>query len=218
MGLRPFIHVNCAMSADGKIAGCDRRQVKISSGEDKERVKDLRRTYDAILVGVGTVIADDPHLTVKGLDRNENPIRIVLDPDGRTHDDALVLDDRSDTIIITSEKCSKKWKNALCIRSADRIDLPTVLDTLANMGIESILVEGGGETIASFFRNGTVDRYTVFVSGMVIGGRSAPTPVDGDGWVKENGVCMNLISSEVLGNGVLLTFEPQWDGSIMNLK
>jgi len=218
VGLRPFIHINCAMSADGKIAGCDRRQVKISSGEDKERVKELRRMYDAILVGVGTVIADDPHLTVKGLGRNENPVRIVLDPDGRTPDDALVLDDRSDTIIVTSEKCSKEWKNALCIRSSDNIDLPAVLDALAHMGIESILVEGGGETIASFFRNGAVDRYTVFVGGVVIGGRSAPTPADGDGWVRENGVHMDLVSSEVLGNGVLLTFEPQLDGSIMNLK
>jgi len=218
MGLRPFIHVNCAMSADGKIAGCDRRQVRISSGEDKERVMGLRRTYDAILVGVGTIIADDPHLTVKGLGRSENPIRIILDPDGRTPDDALVLDDRAETLIVTSEECSKEWKNAMCVRSAGRIDIPAVLDMLAHMGIESILVEGGGETIASFFRAGMVDRYSVFVGGMVIGGRSAPTPVDGDGWAKENGICMRLISSEMLGNGVLLTFEPQWDGSIMNLK
>ena len=82
--MRPFIHVNCAMSADGKIAGSDRRQVRISSEEDKQRVKNLRRQYDAILVGVGTVLADDPHLTVKGLSYDENPIRIVLDPHGRT--------------------------------------------------------------------------------------------------------------------------------------
>jgi 2,5-diamino-6-(ribosylamino)-4(3H)-pyrimidinone 5'-phosphate reductase len=218
MGLKPFVHVNCAMSADGKIAGCDRRQVRISSGEDMERVKTLRRTYDAILVGVGTVLADDPHLTVKGLGYEENPLRIVLDPDGRTPDGALVLDGRAGTVIVTSGTCTRQWNNAVHIRSGNRIDLPEVIHDLAHMGIESILVEGGGETIASFFRHGLVDRYTVFVGGLVIGGRSAPTPADGDGWVRENGVPMRLVSSETLGNGVLLTFEPHSSCSITNLK
>ena len=82
--MRPFIHINCAMSADGKIAGVERKQIRISSDEDKDRVKGLRRKYDAILVGVGTVISDDPHLTVKGLSKEENQVRIVLDPNGRT--------------------------------------------------------------------------------------------------------------------------------------
>jgi len=208
MGLRPFVHVNCAMSADGKIAGCERKQVTISSGEDKERVKALRRTYGAILVGVGTVVADDPHLTVKGLGYDDNPVRIVIDPDGRTPDGSLVLDGRARTVIVTSETCKRQWKNAICVRSVGRMDLPAVLDVIARMGIESVLVEGGGETIASFFRAGLVDRYTVFVGGIVIGGRSAPTPADGDGWVKDNGINMRLVSSEVLGNGALLTFEP----------
>jgi len=208
MGLRPFVHVNCAMSADGKIAGADRKQVTISSDEDKERVKALRRTYDAILVGVGTVVADDPHLTVKGLGYDDNPVRIVIDPDGRTPDDALVTDGRARTVIVTSETCTKQWKNAICVRSVGRMDLPAVLDVIARMGVESILVEGGGETIAPFFRDDLVDRYTVFVGGLVIGGRYAPTPADGEGWVKENGMKMRLISSDVLGNGALLTFEP----------
>jgi 2,5-diamino-6-(ribosylamino)-4(3H)-pyrimidinone 5'-phosphate reductase len=86
--MRPFIHVNCAMSADGKIAGPDRKQMRISSDEDIARVRELRKGYDSILVGVGTVISDDPHLTVKGLSYDDNPIRIVIDPDGRTPDDA----------------------------------------------------------------------------------------------------------------------------------
>ena len=89
------------MSADGKIAGEDRTQVRISSDEDKSRVKNLRRKYDSILVGVGTVIADDPHLTFKDGDYDTNPIRIVLDPHGRTPDDALVLDDRAPTVMVT---------------------------------------------------------------------------------------------------------------------
>ncbi len=209
--MRPFVHVNCAMSADGKIAGTDRTQVTISSDEDKTRAKGLRRKYDAILVGVGTVIADDPHLTLKDLDYDTNPIRIVLDPHGRTPDEAQVLDERAPTIMVTLEDCERDWDCEEILRTGDEmIDLEELLEELAEeMGIENILVEGGGETIASFFRAGLVDRYTVFVGGLVIGGRDSPTPCDGSGWVKEGGIPMRLISSETLGNGALLTFEPQ---------
>ena len=207
--MRPFVHVNCAMSADGKIAGVDRRQVTISSNEDKVRVKDLRRRYDAILVGVGTVIADDPHLTVKDLNYDTNPIRVVIDPNGRTPDDALVLDDRAPTIMVTTKGCNREWDCEEIIRSGETIDLSKVLEELAEeVGIENILVEGGGETIASFFKDGLVDRYTVFIGGKVIGGRTSPTPVDGEGWTAEGGIELVLKDTEVLGNGVLLTFDP----------
>lgn len=208
--MRPFIHVNCAMSADGKIAGSDRRQVRISSEEDKQRVKNLRRKYDAILVGVGTVLADDPHLTVKGLSYEENPIRIVLDPHGRTSHEALVVDSSAPTIIITNDYCEKTWDNADVIRCGDPLDLTKAMEMLAQEGIENILVEGGGETIASFFRNRMVDTYTVFVGSMIIGGRISPTPVDGDGWITEGGVKLELKGSEVLGDGVLLTYRPMF--------
>lgn len=208
--MKPFVHVNCAMSADGKIAGSDRKQVSISSDEDKQRVRELRRKYDAILVGVGTVISDDPRLTVKGLDYDSNPIRIVLDPNGRTPDDALVLNDEAPTVMVTSEKCGREWDCEETIRSTgDGIDLRKVLETLAEeIGIENILVEGGGETISRFFKEKLVDRYTVFIGGLIIGGRTSPTPVDGDGWVSEDGIRLNLISSEIISGGVLLTFTP----------
>lgn len=206
--MRPFIHVNCAMSADGKIAGSNRKQVRISSDEDKQRVKNLRRQYDAILVGVGTVLADDPHLTVKGATYEENPVRIVIDPHGRTPHEALVVNDAAPTIILTDDYCEKTWDNADVIRCGTPLDLDFAMDSLAKTGIESILVEGGGETIASFFRKGMVDRYTVFVGSMIIGGRISPTPVDGDGWIKEGGITLELKGSEVLGNGVLLTYGP----------
>ena len=210
--MRPFIHVNCAMSADGKIAGEDRTQVRISSDEDKSRVKNLRRKYDSILVGVGTVIADNPHLTFKDGDYDTNPIRIVLDPHGRTPDDALVLDDRAPTVMVTLEDCDRDWDCEEIIRSGrDEIDLEDVMEQLAeDIGIENVLVEGGGRTIASFFKAGIVDRYSVFVGGLVIGGAGAPTPCDGDGWIADKGVKMELRDCEVLGNGALLTFEPRF--------
>jgi len=198
------------MSADGKIAGVDRKQVRISSDEDKNRVKELRKRCDAILVGVGTIIADDPHLTVKELDYDTNPVRIVIDPHGRTPDDALVLDERAPTVMITSCDCDREWDCEEIIHFNGELCLEKILEILAeDIGIESILVEGGGETIASFFQEGLVDRYTVFIGGLVIGGRTAPTPVDGDDWVGEAGVKLILKDSMVMGNGVVLTFEPE---------
>ncbi|MBO4763935.1 MAG: dihydrofolate reductase family protein, partial [Candidatus Methanomethylophilaceae archaeon] len=174
--MRPFIHVNCAMSADGKIAGEDRSQVRISSEEDKARVKALRKKYDAILVGVGTVIADDPHLTLKGEKYENNPIRIVLDPHGRTPDEAQVLDDRAPTIMVTLEGCDREWDCEETIRAGKgEIDLAKLMEDLAEeIGIESILVEGGGFTISKLFKAKMVDRYTVFVGGLIIGGSGSP--------------------------------------------
>lgn len=210
--MRPFILVNCAMSADGKLAGAERKQIRISSDEDITRVKNLRRKYNAILVGVGTVIADDPHLTVKNATYDENPIRIVLDTNGRTPDSARVLDDKAPTVVITCEECTKDWPGVESVRCGKgRIDLPRAMEILAEeYGIENVIVEGGGEVIASFFREKLVDKYTVFVGGLIIGGRTAPTPADGEGWVAEGGVRLNLTNSEVLGNGVLLTFIPSY--------
>lgn len=209
--MRPFIHVNCAMSADGKIAGSDRTQVRISSDEDKTRVKGLRKKYDAILVGVGTVVSDDPHLTMKDGDYDTNPIRIVLDPHGRTPDEAQVLDERAPTIMVTLEDCDVEWDCEEIIRAGkESIDLPLVLEELAEFGIENVLVEGGGRTIASFFESKLVDRYSVFVGGLIIGGSDAPTPCDGAGWIAEGGIRMELRDCEVLGNGALLTFEPKY--------
>ncbi len=212
MTMRPFIHINCAMSADGKIAGEDRTQVRISSEEDKTRVSGLRRKYDSILVGVGTVVADDPHLTVKGASYDTNPIRIVLDPHGRTPDEARVLNEAAPTVMVTLEGCDREWDCEETIRMGkETIDLPGVMEALGeDIGIESVLVEGGGRTISEFFRAKLVDRYTVFVGGLVIGGADAPTPCDGSGWVSEDGVKLELMDCEVLGNGALLTFEPRF--------
>lgn len=206
--MRPFVHINCAMSADGKIAGAERKQVRISSDEDKARVKALRMKYDAILVGVGTIISDDPHLTVKGRSKEENQVRIVIDPHGRTPEDAQVTDDRARTVIVTSDDCARSWKSCDTVRCpGEDIDLDFVMDRLYSMGIRSILVEGGGTTISSFLRAGIFDVLTIYVGSMVIGGGTAPTPADGDGWVKEGGLKLVLKNVERMGDGVVLEYD-----------
>lgn len=201
------------MSADGKLAGAERKQIRISSEEDITRVKGLRKKYDAILVGVGTVIADDPHLTIKNATYEENPVRIVLDTHGRIPENARVLDDRAPTIIVTNNECQKNWgKDILVIRGGPgKIILADVMHILAQeLGIENVIVEGGGEVISSFFKEKLVDKYSVFVGGLIIGGRNAPTPADGDGWVVPEGVKLTLDSAEIMGNGALLTFTPNY--------
>jgi 2,5-diamino-6-(ribosylamino)-4(3H)-pyrimidinone 5'-phosphate reductase len=206
--MRPRVTINCAMTADGKIAGRSRRQLRISSPPDLDRVRSLRTSSDAILVGVGTVLADDPHLTIKGLPRERNPLRVVLDSTGRTPDHARVLDDRARTLMVTAEGCTRTWPGAEVLRTGmKKVDLEGVLDYLYHQGVRELMVEGGGETIFSFFQQGLVDRYTVFVGSLVVGGRSSPTPVDGEGLAEEEATRLRLVDCERLGDGVLLSYE-----------
>ncbi|MGE5379423.1 MAG: 2,5-diamino-6-(ribosylamino)-4(3H)-pyrimidinone 5'-phosphate reductase [Candidatus Saccharibacteria bacterium] len=206
--MMPTVTVNCAMTADGKIAGRSRKQLRISSSEDLERVKGLRASSDAILVGVGTVLADDPHLTVKGNPPEKNPLRVVLDSEGRTPRGAKVLDARARTLVATAEGCQATWPGAEVWRGGEeKVDVKGLLSYLHQRGIRSVMVEGGGETIFSFFEKGLVDRYLVFVGSLVIGGRSSPTPADGDGFVEADHARLKLLSCERLGEGVLLTYE-----------
>ncbi len=206
--MRPRVTINCAMTADGKLAGRTRRQVRISSPEDLERVRKLRASSDAILVGVGTILADDPHLTIKGSRSEDNPLRIVLDSKGRTPSSAKVLDGRARTIIATSEGCKRTWGGAEVLRlGKEKVDLALLLPKIFEMGVRDLLVEGGGETIWSFFANDLVDRYCVFVGSMILGGSDSPTPVDGAGFAEDRAPGLKLMGFERLGDGILLTYE-----------
>lgn len=211
--MRPRVTVNCAMSPDGKIATKEHRQIRISSPQDMERVKSLRASVDAILVGVGTVLADDPHLTVKGLAPEKNPLRVVLDSHGRTPDGAKVVNGSARTLIVTNDRCTKTWPNVETLRAGkESTDLAILLSKLHEMGVTTLLVEGGGETIWSFFRMDMVDVYSVYVGNDILGGRTAPSPVDGEGFPEAKKLHMELRSVERLGEGVLLTYERNGPG------
>ncbi|MCG7844899.1 MAG: 2,5-diamino-6-(ribosylamino)-4(3H)-pyrimidinone 5'-phosphate reductase [Methanomassiliicoccales archaeon] len=208
--MRPRVIVNCAMSPDGKIAGTERRQLRISSPEDMERVKRLRSECQAILVGAGTILADDPHLTVKGSPPEEQALRVVLDPRGKVPESSMVLDARARTLMVTNEECTRLYPGAETVRlGRGSIDLKALMGLLAERGVTTLLVEGGGETIFSFFRAGLVDIYSVYVGDFVIGGREAPSPVDGEGFRPGERIPLNLVSAERLGGGIHLTYEVQ---------
>jgi len=187
--------------------------VRISSEEDMRRVRQLRLECDAILVGVGTIVADDPHLTVKNEPREVQPLRVVLDPHGRTPDGAKVLNDQAATLIVTLENCTRDFLGRDVLRAGkDVIDLERLMEDLERRGIGSVLVEGGGATIWSLFSAGLVNEYRVYVGTRIIGGVTAPSPVDGAGFLENDSIALVLRCVERMGDGVLLTYEVMRDG------
>lgn len=209
------VFVNAATSADGKISDRTRSQVALSSVGDFERVDRLRAESDAILVGVGTVLADDPSLTVKDEKRRAedgNPTRVVLDSEARIPPDASVLDDEASTVVFVTERASDDRLAALrriatveLVESRDDCVEPSaVTASLAERGVERLMIEGGGETIASFLGAGLVDDVYVYVAPVFVGGREAPTLVDGEGFLDY--VNAKLENVERVGEGVVLRY------------
>jgi len=201
--------VNAAMSVDGKIALRDGQRARLSNEDDVQRVLGLRGRVDAILVGVGTVLKDDPKLTVKAETATDRrPVRIVLDSDGRTPEHARVLDGRAPTLIVTSEASERTFAHADVLRCGkEEVDLAALLDQLGGRGIRTLLVEGGSTVIWSFLRSGLVDELKVFVGSLVLGGRSAPTLAGGEGAASlSESIRLALERSERLGDGVLLEY------------
>ena len=213
--------VNAAMSVDGKLAARNREQLAISGPEDFDRVDRIRAAADGVMVGVGTVLADDPHLTLDVTDRRVqrqrhgrpgNPSRVVADSTARTPPDARILDDEATTYLLISKQAPEGRRTELADAGAelivagdDRVDLAAGVDRLADEGIERLMIEGGGELIFSAFDAGLVDELSVFVGSQLIGGRDAPTLADGDGFT-ENFPALTLDDIERLDDGVVLEY------------
>ena len=216
------VHVNAATSVDGKLSSRRREQVKISGDDDFARVDEIRAASDAVFVGVGTVLADDPHLTLdepalvserEARGDTPHPARVVADSRARTPLDARILDDEATTYVLVSEAAPEDRRTALedagavvVVAGDERVSFPAAFDALESHGVERVMVEGGGEVIFSLFDAGLVDELTLYVGSMVIGGRDAPTLADGEGFVTEF-PRLTLQGVERLDDGVLLTYE-----------
>ena len=212
--MRPRVIVNCAMSVDGKIALETRRQTRLSSEEDIARVHRLRNSCDAILVGIETVLGDDPGLLVKEkyVRKARRPLRVVLDSKGRTPPGAKAVSPDARTLIaVAGGPVPDRWgPNVEIFRAGPgpRVSLPALLAELERRGVRSLLVEGGGETIWSFLRAGLVDRLMIYVGSLALGGHG-PTPCGGEGAQRlEEAVRLKLLGTRRMGDGVLLTYEP----------
>ena len=214
---RPYVHVNCAISLDGRLAFAGGKRAMLSGPEDLVRVQRLRVELGAVLVGVGTILLDDPSLRVHWelLHRppGPSPVRICLDGRGRLPASARILDGTQPTIVATTASSTRRYPAAvetLVAGTGPEVDLAVLLRSLAHRGLRGVLVEGGAHVIASFLRAGLVDRMTVYVAPVLIGGREAPSLMAGpeshtpDDWVE-----LLRESVEPLDEGVLVSLRPR---------
>jgi diaminohydroxyphosphoribosylaminopyrimidine deaminase/5-amino-6-(5-phosphoribosylamino)uracil reductase len=183
---RPEVTLKWAMSLDGKIATATGESHWISSPKARQWSLGLREEHDAILVGSGTVLADDPRLDRRlGLALGPN-LRVILDRRLRTPPEATLLTVPGPVLIYT-ESTDPERRKALEAQGAEVVVLAVVepgvvLADLYQRGIRSVLVEGGGEVLASFVASGLYDQVMVDCAPLLIGGKSAPTPLGGEGF------------------------------------
>jgi 2,5-diamino-6-(ribosylamino)-4(3H)-pyrimidinone 5'-phosphate reductase len=220
---RPFIFINSAISADGKLSTKERKQILISGKLDFERMDDLRSQADAVMVGIGTILSDDPSLTVKSPERkaarkaagkSENPARIIVDSSARTPVNADIFK-KGDGIRIIAvsnaaplENVEKLAKMALVIKTeTNKVDLAELVGKLKKMGINTLMVEGGATLNWGMLSAGLVDEIYTFIGNLIIGGATSPTFTDGEGFSEAEVLELELLSMEKIGNGVLLKWK-----------
>jgi len=212
--LRPYIILNAAMTLDGKIA-TKKGSSEISGPEDLERVHHIRKDVDGIMVGINTLLADDPRLTVHKISSkaSDNPTRIVVDSRGRTPLDARILNNDAPTIIAVSKKAplSKvekfREKAEVLICGEERVDLVELMKNLKEKRINSLMLEGGSTLNFSMLKEGLVDEVRVCIAPMIVGGSQAKTLVDGSGIdFMKDAIQLKLNKSYPLGKDYILEY------------
>jgi diaminohydroxyphosphoribosylaminopyrimidine deaminase/5-amino-6-(5-phosphoribosylamino)uracil reductase len=190
---RPFVTLKVAASLDGKIATRTGESRWITGESARRRVHQLRNEMDAVLVGIGTVLRDNPLLTTRlGIAEQRDPIRVIVDNLARLPLRAQVVNRASTapTLLAVSQMAPRTKLEALeregiqvivVESSPRRVSLERLMEALGKRGILSIMVEGGAEINASALREGIVDKVLVFLAPILIGGKSTPTAVGGDG-------------------------------------
>jgi diaminohydroxyphosphoribosylaminopyrimidine deaminase/5-amino-6-(5-phosphoribosylamino)uracil reductase len=191
---RPFVVLKQAASTDGKTAAADGSSRWITSEDARADVQRLRAWSDAIVVGTGTAIHDDPSLTVRDerFARARPPVRIVVDPRGRLEPTARVFDDSAPTLLATTaeapEARTASWRHAgaevvVLDRDTDgRVAPAALLDVLGKRDVQGLVIEGGARLAWSFLRDDLVDRIVLYLAPTVLGGEGAPGVVGGEGF------------------------------------
>ncbi len=185
----PFVVAKFAMSLDGKIATRSGDSRWISNEASRREAHRLRAEDDAVMVGVGTALADDPRLTIRDvpLGARAQPLRVVADSAGRLPAGAAMLAEEGRTLVaVASDDAARRMEalgaEAVVATGADgRVDLPRLLSELGARDVMSLLVEGGATLHGALFAGGLVDKVVAFVAPVVIGGAGAPGPVGGEG-------------------------------------
>jgi diaminohydroxyphosphoribosylaminopyrimidine deaminase/5-amino-6-(5-phosphoribosylamino)uracil reductase len=176
---RPFVTAKIAVSLDGKAAAADGSSQWITGPTARRDSHRMRASADAVLVGVGTVLHDNPQLTVRlrGY-RGRQPLRVVLDSSCRTPPDAAILGDEAPTLIVTTDKATQEVEESLRARGVEivrlpardgRVDLNAVLETLGRRGVTDLLIEGGPTVIGDVVERSLADRYVFYVAPKLLG-------------------------------------------------
>jgi 2,5-diamino-6-(ribosylamino)-4(3H)-pyrimidinone 5'-phosphate reductase len=221
---RPHVFINVAMTADGKIDTFERKGSAISSQQDKERVDELRASADAILVGGRTLLDELPKLTVKSEALREervkrgsspNPIKVGVATSVASADIPLESDfikaGAARVVIFTTSQTSISQLETLRAHSVElfvhdelRVDLNKMMGTLKEIGVNRLMVEGGGTMNFELLRLGLVDELMIYVAPMIFGGANAPTLADGLGLARSAAIELKLQNIETHEDGGIL--------------
>ena len=214
---RPFVVMKTAMTLDGKIAAVGKKSGQITGNDAKRQVHVWRAMYDGIMVGLNTVKQDNPLLTVRlpGEHGGKNPQRIILDSTAQIPLTANVLTDGAakTLVAVTTRAPSERVERiiaaggeVIAAGDGERVDLPELMKILAARNICSVLAEGGGTVNFSLLKAGLVDKVHSFIAPKILGGATAPTPVDGAGIDSVNGaVKLHDVTVKQLGEDILVS-------------
>lgn len=218
--MKPYVILNAAMTLDGKIA-TKSGSSNISGEEDLIRVHELRKEVDAIMVGINTVIVDNPKLTAHKIDSTleDNPIRVVVDSKARTPIAAKVANKDAPTIIAVANSykndflMSDRYQNLknrveFYFSGEKQVNLKNLMHHLANEGVKTLMLEGGSTLNFSMLKEGLIDEIRICIAPMVVGGFEAKTLFDGEGFnTMEEAVKLDLVDSFKLGKDLILTYK-----------
>ncbi|AIF43091.1 bifunctional diaminohydroxyphosphoribosylaminopyrimidine deaminase/5-amino-6-(5-phosphoribosylamino)uracil reductase RibD [Virgibacillus sp. SK37] len=218
---QPFVTIKAATSLDGKIAASTGDSKWITSPESRRDVHQLRHEHDAILVGIHTIIQDNPRLTTRLPQGGKNPIRIILDTHLRISLEANVLTDQAvKTIIYTGNeadpdkvrKISNEFVEVVPLLSHD-ISIDEVLADLGNRNVMTVLVEGGSEIHASFVEDSAFQQLILYMAPKIIGGKHAVPFIGGNGApLVEQAKELEFIEMKQIGTDVKITARPRRKG------
>lgn len=213
---RPYVLLKYAMTADGKIATCTGESKWITGEAARAEVQQTRHEYRAIMVGVETVLADDPLLNCR-LPHARQPVRIVCDSNLRTPMDSRLMRTAKNYRTIIATICDDMQKIARfrplgaeilqCKTKNKRVDLADLLQKLGEMQIDSLLIEGGSSLNFSALESGIVNRVHCYIAPKLIGGRTAKTPIGGEGiGILSQAVKLRLQTCETIGEDIRLDY------------
>ncbi|WP_147534869.1 bifunctional diaminohydroxyphosphoribosylaminopyrimidine deaminase/5-amino-6-(5-phosphoribosylamino)uracil reductase RibD [Bacillus marasmi] len=217
---RPFIISKVAMTLDGKLATYNGHSKWITGSEARETVHRLRDQVDGIMVGIGTILTDNPELTTRLPEGGKSPIRIILDTKLRTPLDAKVtkVTDEAKTLIVVGENVDKEKVKVMTELGVEIItasvnefgfDLTCVLQKLYEKGITDILLEGGSELNGAFLKGNFIDKYIVYIAPKVLGGHRSKTPFAGlDAESMSEAINLDFDSIQQIGRDICITAYP----------